>query len=63
MKDQNIRTTPDSRRKYEILETLVRERVQGFIQGILEEEVNDFLGRGRSERRLEKIDVEMGVKS
>lgn len=42
MKNQNIRTTPDSRRKYEILETLVRERVQEFIQGILEEELNDF---------------------
>src|SRR3989338_10202478 len=63
MKNQNIRTTSDSRRKYEILETLVREKVQGFIQGILEEEVNDFLGRGRSERRSERIDVSPGYRN
>lgn len=63
MKNQNIRTTSDSRRKYEILETLVREKVQGFIQGILEEEVMEFLGREKSERRSERIDVAPGYRN
>jgi transposase-like protein len=36
---------------YEALEELVRVRVQEFIQSILEEEVEEFLGRRRYERR------------
>ena len=33
------------------LESFVRERAQSFIQGVLEEEVEELLGRRKSERR------------
>jgi transposase-like protein len=33
------------------IESFVRERAQAFIQSILEEEVEEFLGRRKSERR------------
>lgn len=36
--------------KYEVLEELVRSKAQKFIQDILEEEVEEFLGRKKSER-------------
>ena len=36
---------------WETLEELVRGKVQGFIQELLEEEVTELLGRGKSERR------------
>jgi hypothetical protein len=36
---------------FEVLESLVREQAQAFIQQILEEEVTELLGRGKSERR------------
>ena len=40
-----------SRPTWEELEGWVRERAQEFIQGILEEEVTELLGREKSERR------------
>jgi transposase-like protein len=43
---------------FEVLETMVREQAQAFIQEILEEEVTELLGRGKSER----IDAVDGVK-
>jgi len=46
-----------SRISYAELEEVVRIKVQGFIQEILEEEVTEFLGRGKSERRKMKIDT------
>jgi transposase-like protein len=52
------RTTRDqgpSRVTWDHLEEWVREKVQEMIQTILEEEVTELLGRGRSERR-EQID-------
>jgi transposase-like protein len=33
------------------LETFIREQVQTCLQRVLEEEVDDLLGRGRHERR------------
>jgi putative transposase len=36
---------------WEMLEEFVRVKVQGFIQELLEEEVTELLGRGKSERR------------
>ena len=50
--DQDI--TPGDRAQavtWETLEEFVREKVQGFVQGVLEEEVTELLGRGKSERR------------
>ena len=35
---------------WEVLEAWVRERAQALIQGILEEEVTELLGRDKSER-------------
>jgi len=32
------------------LEEVVRQKVQEFIQDVLEEEIMEFLGRGKSER-------------
>ena len=36
---------------WEVLDEFVRVKVQGFIQELLEEEVTELLGRGKSERR------------
>jgi len=36
---------------WETLEAWVRQRIQGFIQAVLEEELTEALGRGRHERR------------
>ena len=53
MKRDSISGGTKSSRTYEVLEAIVREKVQEFIQDILEEEVSEFLGRGnRNERNL-----------
>ncbi len=52
-----------TRAHYEDLEALVREKVKGFIQDILEEEVTEFLGRGKSERRKEGVDISEGYRN
>jgi transposase-like protein len=51
-----------SRATYEALEGLVREKVQGFIQEILEEELTEFLARGKSER-LQAVDGARGYRN
>jgi putative transposase len=43
-------TVKPSRATYEVLEEMVRVKVQEYIQDILEEEVETFLGRKKSER-------------
>ncbi len=48
-----------SRATYEALEGIVRQRVQEYIQDILEEEVEIFLGRKKSER-IKKVDSKRG---
>jgi transposase-like protein len=40
-----------SREVWESLEEMARERIQGFVQELLEEEVTSLVGRRRSERR------------
>ncbi len=47
---------------FEILESLVRERAQAFIQQVLEEEVTELLGRGKSERRV-PVDAPAGYRN
>jgi transposase-like protein len=44
-------TVKPSRATYEVLEEMVRQKVQEYIQDILEEEVEEFLGRKKSERQ------------
>jgi transposase-like protein len=51
-------TTP----MWEGLEGLVREKAQEFIQQILEEEVTELLGRGKSERRA-AVDAHVGYRN
>lgn len=51
MSKYTIESTPESRPFWEGLEDFARREVQKFIQRILEEEVTEHLGRGRSERR------------
>ena len=47
---------------FEVLERKVREQAQAFIQQILEEEVTELLGRGKSERR-EEVDAPAGYRN
>ena len=47
---------------WEVLEGLVREQAQEFIQRILEEEVTELLGRGKSERRA-AVDAPAGYRN
>jgi len=52
-------TVKPSRATYEVLEEMVRLKVQEYIQDILEEEVETFLGRNKSER-IKKVDGTRG---
>src|SRR6186997_884940 len=38
---------------YEMIEAKARERIQSLLQGLREEEVTEFLGRAKSQRRSE----------
>ena len=51
MDEQSTRTTETSRIEWSGLESWARGKVQEFIQGILEQEVTEFLRRKRHERR------------
>ena len=52
-------TVKPSRATYEVLEEMVRLKAQEYIQDILEEEVESFLGRKKSER-IEVVDGTRG---
>ena len=62
MKRDSISGGMKSNRTYEVLEAMVRERVQEFIQDILEEEVSEFFGRGKSER-TKSVDGMLGYRN
>jgi len=47
---------------WESLESWVREKVQSFIQALLEEEVTELLGRAKSDRR-EAVDAAVGYRN
>ena len=47
---------------WETLEAYARERIQGWVQELLEEEVTELLGRGRSERRA-AVDAAPGYRN
>ena len=55
MKEKNIEKRLESRVGFEQLEDWVRGKIQGWVQELLEEEVTELLGRGKSERRS-KVD-------
>jgi len=62
MKKQNTKTAATSRVNWEHLEFWVREQIQNFIQRVLEEEVTEFLGREKYERK-EEIDLTQGYRN
>ena len=62
MKRDSISEGMKSSRTYEMLEAIVREKVQEFIQEILEEEVSEFFGRGKSER-TKSVDGMLGYRN
>jgi len=62
MKRDTISGQMKSSRTYEMLEAIVREKVQEFIQDILEEEVSEFLGCGISER-MGSVDGVVGYRN
>jgi putative transposase len=62
MEKVNTRDQGPSRVTWDHLEEWVREKVQEMIQTILEEEVTELLGRGRSERR-EQVDSPPGYRN
>lgn len=51
-----------SSKTYEVLESLVRNKMQEYIQDILEEEVAAFLSRGKSER-MKAVDAVVGYRN
>ncbi|MBI4618744.1 MAG: IS256 family transposase [Desulfobacterales bacterium] len=53
---------PSSNRTYDMLEDMVRLKVQEYIQDILEEEVDEFLGRKKSER-MKLVDETWGYRN
>lgn len=63
MSNENKNGQIRSRVVYESLEAMIREKAQGWIQDILEEEVTEFFGRGKSERILQKVDVTCGYRN
>ena len=62
MREKNIEERPESRVGFEQLEEWARGKVQCWLQELLEEEVTELLGRGRSVRR-EGIDAPRGYRN
>ena len=52
MRKNNGLGKKQSRVTYNILEGVVREKIEGLIQDILDEEMSEFLGRGKSVRTV-----------
>jgi len=62
MREDICKRYDSSRVSYELLEETVREKIRGYIQDILEEEVETALGRRKSERRRD-IDAPKGYRN
>ncbi len=56
MKKDSVKTARPSRATYDVLEEMARLKIQEFIQDVFNEEIAEFLGRGKSER-IKGIDV------
>ena len=63
MKKRITKGSEASRAVYSELEGYARRKVQGFIQALLEEEVTEFLGRPKSERRAQAVDGVRGYRN
>ena len=62
MNKKNIEESVESRVCFEQLEDWVREKIQCWVQKLLEEEVTELLGRGKSERRR-AVDMPPGYRN
>jgi transposase-like protein len=62
MKEKSTETGPESRPVWESLETFARQGVQRLLQQLLEEEVEEVLGRRRYERR-DGVDAALGYRN
>jgi putative transposase len=62
MKEKSTETGPESRPVWESLEALARQGVQRLLQRLLEEEVEEVLGRRRYERR-DGVDAPPGYRN
>jgi transposase-like protein len=62
MQKQTTEHPRSSRPAWEGLETLMREKIQGWLQDLLEEEVNELLSRRKSERR-QAVDAVAGYRN
>jgi len=62
MRKNTVEKTSSSMPTWETLEGFVRGHVQGLIQRVLEEEVTEFLGRGKHERR-DSVDGSSGYRN
>jgi len=51
MKEKITSTESASRACYETMEAQARQRIRCWLQDLLEAEVTEFLGRGKSQRR------------
>jgi hypothetical protein len=60
MKEQSIAEAAESRPVWESLERFARQGVQRLLQQVLEEEVEQVLGRARYERR-DGVDATPGI--
>ena len=63
MKKNSMKGRERSIVQYEKLEECIRMKAQEFIQEVFEEEVNEFLGRGKSERIKLGIDIAKGYRN
>lgn len=63
MQKEITKALEGSRVVYAELEAYARVKVQEFIQAVLEEEVAEFLGRGKSERSPEGVDGAKGYRN
>ena len=63
MKEKITSTESASRVCYEAMEAHARQRIQSWLQDLLEAEVTQFLGRGKSQRRAEFEQARLGYRN
>lgn len=63
MEQKSTSTESASRVCYETMEAQARQRIQCWLQDLLEAEVTEFLGRGKSQRRAELEEARSGYRN
>lgn len=62
IEEENIPVSDSSKVVFQHLDSWLRGKIQGFIQQVLEEEVNELLGRAKSQRRT-SVDSTSGYRN